>query len=261
MQGFLVKAMNNNNATFTIPKSSLVTNILQQRVPQAFKTLDDDRAITRIDIKSTHSADKMWIFTNPVCTQNYDNGWDGRKMLGDAKMTQLFAVESDGNYQINAVNDMNDTYLGFRPGEATEFKIKVTHQNISTNYSAAYLMDLTENKTIDITMSGTEYNFSAQPSSKITNRFKIITKSNTHQNMKKNRDLILFRENEAVFVQNLSSLQGTLILYNLAGIALKCVQLRPLGITTVTTSDVKTGAYLINAFTDNDSIKDKFIIR
>jgi len=261
MQGFLVKAMNNNNASFTIPKSSLVTNTLQQRAPQSTEASIDERVITRIDIRSTHYADRMWIFTIPTCTKNYDNGWDGRKMLGDAKISQLFAAEADGNYQIDVVDDMNNTHLGFRAGEDADFKIKVTHQNISNNYSAVYLVDLIENKTIDVTLSGTEYSFTGQPNSQITNRFKIVTKSNALQNMENNRNLILFRDKETVFVQNLSSLQGTLILYNLAGIALKCVQLRPLGITTVTTSDVKTGAYLINAFTDNESVKDKIIIR
>jgi hypothetical protein len=147
------------------------------------------------------------------------------------------------------------------PGEDTQFKILITHQNLHSAYSAVYLEDLEKNTTIDVTQSGTEYNFTAQPNAPITNRFKIITQSKNIQNKEKNHNLIVFSNNETVFVQNLSSLQGTLIMYNLAGIALKCVQVKPLGITSVSTSDIKTGAYLINAFTDTESVKDKIIIR
>jgi len=63
----------------------------------------------------------MWIFTFPSCTRNFDNGFDGKKMLGFSQVSQLYSIENDGIYQINAVNNMNESYLGFQPGEDTQF--------------------------------------------------------------------------------------------------------------------------------------------
>jgi hypothetical protein len=118
----------------------------------------------------------MWIFSNPKYTRAFDNGADGRKMLGSSKVTQLYSMENDGNYQINAVNTLNETYLGFQPGEDTEFKMTFVHQNVDAQYSAVYLVDLVENKTVDITASGSEYNFTATIVTPAYQRFKIVAR-------------------------------------------------------------------------------------
>ena len=67
---------------------------------------------TRIDVKGSIYSDKMWIFTVATCTRNYDNGWDGFKMFGSPITPQLYALEPDGNYQIDVIPNINNTCLG-----------------------------------------------------------------------------------------------------------------------------------------------------
>ena len=259
MQGFLVKAMNNNSASFTIPFNSQVINSSQQRARQLVENSTDNRVATRIDIRSTHYADRVWIFTDPTCSRNYDNGWDGRKILGKPNASQLFVTEKDDYYQINAVKDMNETYLGFKPGEDIDFQLTVTHQNADNTYSAIYLIDLVDNKTIDVTASGTEYKFTAIANTPVSNRFKIVTPRVTTDS--ENNMLHVYNTNDAIFIQNLSSATGTLTLYNLSGVPVSSIKFIPSGISSITTKGLLSGAYLINAFTDNESAKAKIIIR
>lgn len=260
MQGFLVKSIN-ATGSITIPYISSVANSDIQRIKANNEVANSEKIITRIDIKSTHYSDRMWIFTDPGCTRSFDNGWDGRKMLGSPQRTQLFSMEEDGNYQINAVRDITDTYIGFQPGDDREFKLIFTHQNTTTTYSGIYLIDLKENKSMDVTISGSEYSFTSDPSVEITKRFKIITKTTEANYNQENNGLKLFFSNSALFVQNFTENDGNLILYKTTGATLKNVVFKANTVTTFSTTDLAPGIYLAKAFVDNKETTQRIIIR
>ena len=262
MQGFLVKAMNNNGASFTIPFRSLTTNVVQQRAPkQMSKLSSDSRVITRIDLTSTHFADRMWIFTNPNCSKNYDNGWDGRKIIAAAQVAQLVAAETDENYQIDAVDNMNNTYIGFQPGEDTNFKLTFTHQNLQNNYYAVYLQDLTENKTIDITSSGISYSFNSTANVKISNRFKIVAVPVSQTNSDNSHKIMIVSTTESVIIRNTGLLAGDFKIFNTAGMSVQSGIFSSNGITTISTVNLIPGAYIIKASTDSEKAIEKIVIR
>ena len=263
MQGFLVKAINNKGASFTIPYSSLTDNLVQQRIPkQMSKTKStDQRIITRVDLKSNHFADRIWIFTDPTCSKNYDNGWDGRKILAASQISQLVADESNEFYQIDAVDNMNDTYIGFQPGNETDFNLTFTHQNLENNYNAVYLLDLENNKTADVTTSGSTYNFTATPNTKISKRFKIVAESVGKTISENVQKIKIVCTQEIVFISNLSDKSGDFTIYNSAGMAVQTGTLIPNGITTLSTKNLVPGAYVAKATTENEKTTEKIIIR
>jgi hypothetical protein len=117
MQAFLVRAHDNSiHSKFSIPYSSAIAkNNEMQRAPESKKVL------TLIDVIGTRFSDCLWLFTDSTCTHSFDNGWDGIKFIGSPLAPQLFAMEADGNYQINTVNDVNNTELGFQAGEDTQY--------------------------------------------------------------------------------------------------------------------------------------------
>lgn len=130
---------------------------------------------TRIDVnKGSNYTDKLWLYTIGSCTSSFDNGWDGFKELGSPKVPQLFAVEKDGDYQIDATNNVNNTVLGFIAGQDSVYTLTFTHQNMQLGYSKLYLIDSVAKKTIDIYADGSTYTFKAT-NKKTVNRFKIVS--------------------------------------------------------------------------------------
>jgi len=267
MQGFLVKAMAdiNGNASpgafFSMTYASVTTpNTSPQRAPAALKTDSSKYLSTRIDVTGANSADRLWIFTEPACTHHFDNGWDGHKLMGSSLTPQLYALETDGIYQVDAVDDMNNTDLGFQAGQDVNYTLTFTHTNIESRYAGVYLMDKVENKTIDITESGSAYSFVAASTSQTVNRFTIITRPLDQNASETDSQLKIFGTKGTVLVQNFSSLNGEVMIYDLAGHCLKTATLAPYGgLTTVT--GFMPGVYIAKAITSKEGETKRLIVQ
>jgi hypothetical protein len=174
MQAFLISvSSNNDSATVTIPYSSvgtMVKNTTKQRIEAAANTS------TRIEVKGSRFTDKMWIFTNETCSKEFDNGWDALKFSGSSLSPQIYSMETSGDYQVDAVNDINNTNIGFIAGEDSEYTLTFINENTESRYSHLYLKDLVTNVITDITASGTQYAFSSNQSGvSASPRFQIVT--------------------------------------------------------------------------------------
>ena len=223
MQGFLVKALSASaNATISIPYNSVARkNSIPQRSKSPNKAPMDVLTITVIELTSPNYYDKMWIFTEPTTTRSFDDGWDGTKILTSGEMTQLFASEADGDYQVDALPDINQTYLGFQSGSDTTFTMKFTHENINPRYSELYLIDLLENKITDIMTTGTTYSFTALQNTSPVNRFKIVTTPELISNIRNKKDdaneIRIFSNETKIFVQNKTAQNGQLNVFDMTG--------------------------------------------
>lgn len=151
-------------------KQLLVTATLFTCMLQGFSQISG----TRIDVQGAYFSDQMWVFSVPTCTRYFDNGWDGYKMLGTSQAPQIYAVEPDGNYQVDAVPNFNDTYISFIAGVDTSYTLTFTNQDLALGYQTLYLIDSVANKTVDIFTTGTQYSFTASNLTPIK-RFKIVT--------------------------------------------------------------------------------------
>ncbi|MEI8086823.1 MAG: fibronectin type III domain-containing protein [Paludibacter sp.] len=254
MQGFLVNA-SNTGSSIGMPLSSLVSNSTAQRARAI-----SEKTATMIDVIGTLSSDRMWIFSDESCTSKFDNGWDGSKILGSALNTQIYGVGEDGNYQINAVNDINNTYLGFQAGQERNLKMIFTHQNMDTKYGNIYLVDLVANKTVNITASGTEYAFNTEATPTAVNRFKIITQLTAVKNPSASSQLKLVSSQSSVIVSNPTNEAGSLVIYNLSGSAMQTVRFDANGLVTIPINLGK-GIYAAKATTATQEVTEKLIIR
>ena len=257
---FLVKSINASGSISISKSTGLGANTDLQRV-KGLSAPTSNKTNTRIDVIGQNFSDRMWIFTFPTCTRNFDNGFDGRKMLGISGTTQLYSVENDGIYQINAVNDMNESYIGFQPGNDTQFKLVFNHENAISNYGSIYLVDLVANQTVDITQSGTEYPFTASPTD-ATTRFKIITQTTGTVNPTDNSSkLKMFNSESAIYVQNFTEKQATYMLYNVSGKLMQRVSVDANSIKTISTKNLNSGVYVAKSETETDKVTQRFIIR
>lgn len=259
MQAFLVKAMSSASGnTVTIPYSSATINSEVQRARGTSEKLSTDKAWTRIDLKGQHYSDQLWIFTDSTCSRKFNNGWDGHKLFGSSIAPQLFAMEADGNYQINAVADMNNTDLGFQAGEEKEFTLKFTHENTDSHYTNIYLFDLVAKTTTDITVNGTEYKFTAEPNTKVAKRFKIIT-GKLNQTADEDSQIKIYNVDGMIFIQNNSGESGEMKFYDISG---KFIQQSNFSAnnTTALFNKLLSGVYLAKTIKNGKEITKSLIV-
>ncbi|MEI6556200.1 MAG: T9SS type A sorting domain-containing protein [Paludibacter sp.] len=261
MQGFLVKATGPGSTIAISKPTGLIQNTSRQRV-KGVASSSSELASTRIDLIGDHFTDRMWIFSNPTCTRGFDNGWDGMKLMGDSKVSQLYSIENDGYFQINAVNDMNESQIGFQPGIDTNFKLVFNHENATSVYAGIYLVDIFANKTVDITESGSEYSFTASPTD-ITNRFKIITKSTglVQPSDKQGSKLRLYNTEDGISIENLSNTSATFTLYNVAGKVIQVVSVNENSTKTINTKQLVPGIYIAKSETETEKVIQRLIIK
>lgn len=257
LQGFLVMATN-VGATISIPYNSVTPNSTLQRAPKQKTAIVG----TSIELIGSKGADKMWIFSDNTYSRNNNIGLDAKKMIGSLSVPQIFASETDGDYQIDAVDDMNNTYLGFQPGNETDLKLVFHHQNNTNKYNKVYLVDMATNTTTDITQTGSEYEFSASPSSLSTNRFKLITTPASITSVKEiseESNLNIFSSKHNIQIQNKSDKIGEVLIYNLAGVLIIKDIIKPSGFTTI--SKINSGVYIIKASTEIEKVNQRIIIQ
>jgi len=260
MQAFLViRPEVGTDFNFKIPYSSVTQNVDKQRAPAANKVPLKKKVFTRIDVSGSRFSDRMWIFSDSVCTHNFDNGWDGRKFLGSFMAPQLFAMEADGDYQINAVDDINNTELGFRAGEDLNYVLTFTHQNMEASCSGLFLLDLKENTVMNITKSGTEYPFLAEHTETAEKRFVILTSPALSDSEEKNMQLKIFTIEQKVIIHNLNRLVGELEFYDITGRFMQKSSFGVEGVTVIQTY-LPSGAYFAKVLTENGEQIKRFFI-
>ena len=263
MSSMLVKTGANGSAQSYIKfkyKDVIVKNSTIQRVKSIDAISNTDLVSTMIDLTGLHYSDRMWIFSEPSCTRNFDNGWDGRKILGSSLAPQIFAVEPDGEYQVNSVSDMHDTDLAFQAGDEVEYTLKFTHENIQRQYAGVYLVDLVENKTVDVSQNGSTYTFATAQSDAPTKRFKILTRSYEKGAPDKEAQVKIFTAPGRVFVHNLSTSKGECTLYDIAGRAIKNASFAANAVTEVL-NNLTPGAYVVNTITNGEKVSKRVIVQ
>ncbi len=256
MQGFLVKATNEAGGSITIPYPTVMKNSIHQRAKQ---DINADIVATRIDVKGANFSDKMWIFVDATCTPGFDNGWDGVKLPGDEAVTQIYGIESDGaEYQINAVNDINESIIGFKPGNDKDFTIKFTHENIHKLYSKLYLVDMLENKTVDVTADGSFYTFSAKSGDPIK-RFKITTSTTGIEHVDFDNNIDVFVRQNVVCINNRNSSNAQIGLYDEIGRCISNIISLPNSQTEMPIELAK-GVYIIKIRIDTSNFSKRIIM-
>ena len=282
LQGFLVKvngpnpgpapALMNKIPVLPVGTVSIPVPTIKNTNALRAKAEIDNKVYTVIDINGERFGDKVWLFTDAACTKNFDNGYDSRKIKGDELTPQLYAQEVDGNYQVNSVDDINNTLLGFVPGADTEYTFMFTHSNTLDAYpNGIYLVDLLKNITVDITESGSTYTFSTDASkakaqkapslTAETARFKILTSPGMTTNVDNfaSNSLKVFCSDKKLIVNNKESLQGELRLFDTSGRLLYTKSFGS-GISTFNV-ELANGVYIVKLDNKINSLKSTLIIK
>lgn len=218
MQGFLVRTNRAAEGSIYINYNNVKTpNVAPQRAPRRKHTW------LRLNMKgaTTADGDVMWLFSNPTTTRGIDNGWDAVKILQVVAGTPvLYSKNETGSYQINALPDIHNTEISFRPGyKDTEYTITINNENIESEYQNVYLFDIETGIITNITANNTEYTFNGGD---YVNRirFKILTALPSTTEAEKeptSKTLNIFSSDNYIFTDNTTSERYNLEIFDQTG--------------------------------------------
>lgn len=210
---------------------------------------------TLIEVKSENTSDKMWLFSDESYSRGFDNGNDGRKIEGNALNPQIYAEEFDGNYQINAIDDFNNTQISFRAGQDTEYKLEFTHTNTETRYAKLFLHDMVTNKVTDISESGSAYYFTAVSTPSAVKRFRILTQP-VSEDIDSN--ISIFNSQNTIYVRNTGSEYGKAYVYDIAGRLIATQNISPASVNAFNVTYHE--AYIVKVDMPTDNVVKKLSI-
>ena len=256
MSSFLIFVNNaSQNAYISFDyNSAVMSNNDQNRV----KSNEDKKTVsTIIDVVSKTGGDRMWLFTNKNCTRNFDNGYDARKLSASALSPQIFAVEQDGNYQINSIDDIDNTTIAFQAGQDTDYTMKFTHENTDAIYQKIILYDMVAKTSTDITANGSTYTFSAATTPEPVNRFKIFeNKVNANETTTR---VNIFNLGNTLNIAYNGAEQANIFLYDLAGRKVAQRKIQPNAIEAFGVQNQKV--YIVKLVANNEILTQKILIK
>ncbi len=259
MNSMLVRVINSTpNAFVNINYNSVITgNTERQRIKSA--TNGSSKYVsTRIEVESKNGIDKLWLFADEQLSRKYDNGYDAKKMTGSSLQQQIFAVEDDGEYQIDATDNLNNTKIAFQAGQEQDYKMTFYQTNIDKKYSGLYLFDMVENKTTEITESGSVYNFKANPTPKAVTRFRIIA-TPVVSDKEPEANIVYFNINNTLYLYNRANETANIYLFDISGRVLNRTTIPASGMTGLLMNPEKV--IILRSVYSSSSESHKIMIR
>lgn len=169
-----------------------------------------------ITVLSENTIDRTWLFANDHCSEEFDNGYDGLKMQGAATQSMIYSLTRDGQYQVNTTNDINNSIIGFKAGNDSEYTLRFNNFGLNTRYSSLYLFDKLENTLVDISAESTDYLFRAENTTLPVNRFLILTKPLDKTSDQVN-NVLVYAENSKICIRNISGKKAQITISDLTG--------------------------------------------
>ncbi len=159
MQGFFVKTTA-ADAQLSLVYNRVVydakyfkTSTQPMRAPR--READDRPDVMVLRVAGDTYSDRVHILSQAGFTDEYEDGWDGRKIAGDDAAPMLAVVKGEDIMAVAAVADADEHYLSFRAGEDSVYTFAFDYQG-----ETIYLYDLLTAEATEI-KTGNTYTFEA----------------------------------------------------------------------------------------------------
>lgn len=210
MQGFLV-LVTDGSGSLTIPYVASTKNVSSQRVKR-----NTSNPYIEIELLSENSFDKLWLIHEESADRNFNNGWDGYKIKSSKSTASIFTREESGDYQVNALNNINNSNIIFTSGRDKEYTLRVINHEINEIYNSIYIVDLIENKVTELKSDTTEYKFIAGEIKEPQHRFKIISSIDEEIN-NTDKNLNITQSGNLIIIENSTNELGNFFVYDSSG--------------------------------------------
>lgn len=157
MQGFFV------HTTAADAKLKLVYNRAVydaanfQTSTQPMRAPHSDRPeVMQLIVSGENYGDRVHILTRDGFSENFEDGWDGRKIEGDENAPMLAVVKEAGDMAVAAIPTADERELSFRAGSDTEYTFCFLYEG-----ETMYLYDRLTGEATEI-KTGNTYSFTAE---------------------------------------------------------------------------------------------------
>ena len=162
MQGFFVKTTD-TGAKLKLVYNRVVydskyfkTSTQPMRAPSRTMELSDAPEVMVLTVVGDSlGADRVHILSRGDFSQSYEDGWDGRKVEGDAIAPKLSVVKDCGEMAVAAIETPEGQYLSFRAGEDSIYTFTFDYEG-----ETIYLYDRLADEAAEI-RTGNTYTFRA----------------------------------------------------------------------------------------------------
>lgn len=163
MQGFFVKTDPSKEASLKLVYNRVVydskyfkTSTQPMRAPSRTMELSDAPEVMVLTVVGDSlGADRVHILSRGDFSQSYEDGWDGRKVEGDAVAPKLSVVKDCGEMAVAAIETPEGQYLSFRAGEDSIYTFTFDYEG-----ETIYLYDRLADEAAEI-RTGNTYTFRA----------------------------------------------------------------------------------------------------
>ncbi|MBQ5378742.1 MAG: hypothetical protein IIU10_00905, partial [Paludibacteraceae bacterium] len=170
MQGFFIKTTPTEEASLKLVYNRVVydakyfkTSTQPLRAP---RRTDAPNVMRFIVSGAAFGGDQAYLLERSDFSDGYNDGWDGRKIEGDADAPKLAVVKEAGEMAVATVENADGRYLSFRAGRDTVYTFHFDYEG-----ETLYLYDLLTKQATEI-QTGNTYTFTADNTSAM-NRFLI----------------------------------------------------------------------------------------
>ncbi len=125
--------------------------------------------VMQLIVSGENYGDRVHILARDGFSENFEDGWDGRKIEGDENAPMLAVVKEAGDMAVAAIETAEERELSFRAGSETEYTFCFQYEG-----ETIYLYDRLADQAVEI-KTGNTYSFTAENKT-AAKRF-IITKN------------------------------------------------------------------------------------
>lgn len=177
MQGFFVKTDPSKEASLKLVYNRVVydakyfkTSTQPMRAPGRAAAAESEPDVMRLLVAGeSFGGDQVHILSRGDFSEQFEDGWDGRKIDGDETAPKLAVVKEEGEMAVAAVGELEGRELSFRAGKDSQYTFHFDYEG-----ERIYLYDKITHAATEI-QTGNTYTFEAGNQTPI-NRF-LITKN------------------------------------------------------------------------------------
>ena len=223
MQGFLLRHLaygeNESPITMRLYYDDISDNTKPQLAPKFNNgKTNDELGFVRVQLSSKSTIDNLWLFSRAGTSENYDEGWDGRKYFG-TPTAFIFADTPDGPMQVSTTETIDGNVISFYPNGDKEYVFTIIKSNLD-NYQNLHLVDMAAKSVVSLHSDTTVYRFTADKADKINKRFVIVDKDGGQINLDGDEfDLLdaYASGNNVITAVNFTGKNGGISIYDVAG--------------------------------------------
>lgn len=111
-----------------------------------------------ITAQSDGLSDRTVLYLNDDCSDSYDNGWDGKKMMGSVNVPQVYFYGLENGqwlvYQYDVTNHVDSQYFEVRAGRGDTITLTLDVSEMRLLMDELYMLDYTTNQVVDLLTMG-----------------------------------------------------------------------------------------------------------